>query len=855
MRGTDYQGAPPPPSATGGQGGERRVALVIGNGAYKQPGATLRNPPNDARDVAAALTRLGFDLLPTSSGSGWHQDVDLNSFGALLARFAISAHGAEMAVLYYAGHGIEVDGTNYLVPISADLDHVGALKWQTRSLPDVLAALEGASKLRLLILDACRNNPFAQSMRGLEGVRSFGASLRQPEPPGNTLVFYAARHGTTAKDGAPGGNSPFATALLRHIEKPDLELLHMFGEVADDVRELTANIQEPYLYGTKGRALIYLKRSLGAMDKGHESPRATKDSSSELLAWSQSEWEKLKGRGDLRASEITLEDIERLSVFAATAVPFYAHDARKLVSKFVKTKLLAIEMMWTFREKREMPQADHLAMLEVIVASPAREYHAQAQRIMATIYVESAGDRQHNYDKARILLEEATAAGDAKAQVDLGLLYENDKWQLHDPAKSVDWYEKGAANGETYAMTRLGKLYEEGRGVPCDFEKAFEYYRRAAINGDLAGMGKLAGLYENGRGTLQDHASAREWYEKAIEKVSELDLDEDSAKIFEEKLANLNGPAKPNAASLPSRTFAVRVGTGANDTTVLLSPGEIIKDADFSPEMVLVPPGKFWMGSREGEGRASERPRHAVTIAHPLLVGKYPITFDEWDAFDQAEGIVDISVTEIRTESGVFFKKTNKTWQENRRKYTPEDLGWGRGRRPVINVSWSDALAYVKWLTKVTGKNYRLLSEAEWEYACKAGTETAYSFGETIMKSQAQFSEGERGSATHTVEVNRFPSNAFGLYDMHGNVKEWVEDGWSETYEGAPSNGEAVDEPYADRISKVVRGGSWSSTADELRSAFRGHHHANGRVTWCGFRVASPLVGRRQLVRLSPLPS
>jgi formylglycine-generating enzyme required for sulfatase activity len=224
-----------------------------------------------------------------------------------------------------------------------------------------------------------------------------------------------------------------------------------------------------------------------------------------------------------------------------------------------------------------------------------------------------------------------------------------------------------------------------------------------------------------------------------------------------------------------------------------------------APKMVVIPAGSFMMGSNDGEGDADEHPLHKVTIPQALAVGKYPVTFDEWDAAVAAGGL----------------------------SYKPSDQGWGRGRRPVINVSWSDAQDYIKWLSAATGQTYRLLSEAEWEYACRAGTATAYSAGDSITGAQAQL------SSTKTVEVGSFPANAYGLHDMHGNVWEWCEDCWNATYDGAPSDGSAWT--AGDCAWRVLRGGSWNVNPSHLRSANRVRYIAGNRDYYNGFRVARTL--------------
>jgi formylglycine-generating enzyme required for sulfatase activity len=241
-----------------------------------------------------------------------------------------------------------------------------------------------------------------------------------------------------------------------------------------------------------------------------------------------------------------------------------------------------------------------------------------------------------------------------------------------------------------------------------------------------------------------------------------------------------------------------------------LQPGANItphfEDRPTALEMVVILPGKFMMGSPEGEGYNHEHPQHKIIIASPFAVGRFPVTFDEWDAAVAAGGV----------------------------KHTPDDSGWGRGRRPVINVSWEDAQAYVGWLSsRLPGKTYRLLSEAEWEYCCRAGTTTAYSVGDTIGKKHAQFSESK------TVEVASFPSNPWGLHGMHGNVWEWCKDSWHPTYNGACKDGSTWK--GGDAFLRVRRGGSWGDDPRNLRSAARGSGRPDCRGNDTGFRVARTL--------------
>jgi formylglycine-generating enzyme required for sulfatase activity len=256
------------------------------------------------------------------------------------------------------------------------------------------------------------------------------------------------------------------------------------------------------------------------------------------------------------------------------------------------------------------------------------------------------------------------------------------------------------------------------------------------------------------------------------------------------------------------------------------APTPPVRMALLVPEMVRIPQGRFMMGSPSSEkGRKGhEGPQHEVRIDYAFELGKYPVTFAEWDAA-LAEGA---KLNSPRTKLNVL-----------------RDFGWGRGRRPAINVSWQDAQTYIAFLNDQSGLNgrsdrYRLPSEAEWEYACRAGTTTRWSFGddEARLGEYAWFwtnAGGETGGAkTHPIGEKQ--PNPLGLHDMHGNVMQWVQDCWHPTYDGAPINGSAwTTESCAER---VLRGGSWLGRADDVRSANRTRMTASDHGNRFGFRIA-----------------
>src|SRR5450631_2614491 len=224
---------------------EKLVALVLGNSAYQNV-APLPNPVNDGAVIADTLKQAGFDVVDS------RRDLPAAETRRALRDFADRARDADIAVVYYAGHGMEVDGTNYLIPVDAKLERDTDVYDEAFSLDRILLAIEPAKRLRLVILDACRDNPFAKGMRRTIASRSIGRGLAKIEPMSpNTLIAYSAKAGSTALDG-DAKNSPFTLALAQHLTTPGLDVRRAFGFVRDDVMKVTSNRQEPFVYGSLG---------------------------------------------------------------------------------------------------------------------------------------------------------------------------------------------------------------------------------------------------------------------------------------------------------------------------------------------------------------------------------------------------------------------------------------------------------------------------------------------------------------------------------------------------------------------------------------------------------------------------
>ena len=252
----------------------------------------------------------------------------------------------------------------------------------------------------------------------------------------------------------------------------------------------------------------------------------------------------------------------------------------------------------------------------------------------------------------------------------------------------------------------------------------------------------------------------------------------------------------------------VALGTGTG-----FEPGAVFRDCAQCPELVVVPPGTFRMGDLTGGGDVDEAPVRTVTFAQPFAVARYETTFAQWDAC--------VAAGECR--SGV------------------RDIGFGRGDRPVILVSWKDAKAYTAWLSRVSGKQFRLPTEAEWEYVARAGSETRYPWGDAIGRGNANCDEcGSSWDDERTAPAGSFPANAFGVHDTIGNVYEWVEDCGRADYAGAPADG-SVWEPEGACAWRVMRGGSWLSLPRASRPANRVRVPDAFQDINVGFRVARSL--------------
>ena len=379
---------------------EKRVALIIGNSSYDKV-ARLANPANDAALVADTLKSAGFDDVSL------RRDLKIADMRRALRDFVDKSRDADVAVIYYAGHGIEVDGVNYLVPVDAVLERDIDIYDEALSLERVLVSVEPARKLRLVILDACRDSPFTRSMKRTMASRAIGRGLAKVEPTSpNTLIAFASKAGSTASDG-DGKNSPFTTALINHVTKPGLDLRKAFGYVRDDVLKSTGNKQEPYVYGSLGGDDLALVPAKPTVTGPQADPQASVRRDYELALQA----------GDRDAWEAFLQ---------AYPDGFYAN-----LAKVQLKKIAAEETRITASERARQAEQEKARL--------ATEGARQAEQAKAAAAAKKAEDARIAAEKAKLVEQEKAAAAERARQA------EQEKVRLAaEKAKQIE-QEKAAA--------------------------------------------------------------------------------------------------------------------------------------------------------------------------------------------------------------------------------------------------------------------------------------------------------------------------------------------------------------------------------------------------------------------------
>lgn len=631
---------------------EQRLALVIGNNAYKD--APLKNPVNDARAMATTLRQLGFEVIALEDASAKRMQQAILDFGGKLKTGGVG-------LFYYAGHGVQVRGQNYLVPVDAEIGSEAAVRFEAVAVESITEQMgEAANRVNIVILDACRNNPFERRLRGASrGLAAMDAAR-------GTLVAYATAPGSVALDG-DGENGLYTSELLKVLGEPDLKAEEVFKRVRAGVVKHSGGKQTP--------------------------------------------WE---------SSSLTGDFVFNFTVNVTTPAPSAGFDERQI----------------------------ELAYWNSIKDSA----HSDAFRAYLEQYPKGSFATLARLKLAELASKPPPAADVAPRQDQQTMAMPN----LVEPAMpTVD------GDAMTCAVLRTSAS-----------RAAFEEYLHAFPQGQCAGFARMRLTELAPAGSSADHPA----------------------------VTMLAPPAEPPPRPPPSPTTPA---------------GTVFRDCPECPEMVVVPLGRFLMGSPQGEpGRQDdEGPQHLVIVPQAFAVGRYEVTFAQWDACVAGGGCDG---------------------------YRPKDQGWGRDRRPVTNVSWHDARHYVEWLARKTGRPYRLLTEAEWEYAARGGTASAYWWGDRNAYNKANCDGCTAKASGRTLPAGSFAPNPFGLYDTAGNVAEWVEDCFTVYTEASAVATVAVTQDTC--TNRMLRGNDWSFPRDTSRSAYRRSYMAEERHHTFGLRVGLSLL-------------
>ncbi|MDQ0319699.1 TPR repeat protein [Pararhizobium capsulatum DSM 1112] len=544
-----------------------RVALLIGNEKYEAT-SQLNNPANDVELMKTAFEQAGFDSVTTV------HDVDRAAMVRALRDFEDVATGAEVAIIYYSGHGMEMNGENYLLPVDVTLKSDKDVEDEAVPLERAQRSLEGATRLKLVILDACRNNPFEQSMSRSISTRAVSRGLARVEPESaDLLIAFASKAGTVAMDGE-GKNSPFATALAKYLTEPGVDVRIALGKVRDEVVNVTNRGQEPFVYGSLGGAQIFLNikeininvttnggaqevspngQSAAAADWQNIRDLADKElievflqkhsgdpvykmlAEKKLKLLTEAEqttsvspdeiaWEALKQSTDAAALTRFIERYPDSSHKAEAETQIAALEPKKglNISETGKDTQASRDCYLLAGEPQSMPGFLGVNFLKIdserALTACAQAVNENPDDMMLVNMLGRAYDAGRNYAEARRTYQKAADGGNMYALTNLAWfsIYGTDGAVDIDAGKAM--FEQAAKAGNPYAQASLGWLYREGYGgVAQEFAQSKELYEASAAQGYANAMATLGWFYREAKGVPQDYAASLKWYIKAAD--------------------------------------------------------------------------------------------------------------------------------------------------------------------------------------------------------------------------------------------------------------------------------------------------------------------------------------------------
>jgi TPR repeat protein len=492
-------------AAAHAQQAEHRVALVIGNAGYQHV-ERLGNPGNDARLIADTLKQSGFTLV----GGGAQLDLDKSDFDRLVQEFGKQIQGADVALFYYAGHGMQVDNTNWLVPVDANPTRQQDLDFQMVNAELVLKQMDGANtRLNILILDACRNNPFANL-----GTRGVAGGLAQMKAPDGTMISFATQPGNVAVDGT-GADGPYAAALAEAIRKPGLDIFHLFNQVGLSVKQATQGNQQPWVSSSPIDGEFYFSRTEAAADDAAIpaiEPVAAKPSATQVPPEPT-----VQATRDLAEKGQAAAQID-LGINYAKGIGVQKDYATSLqwFQKAADQGDAHAQFYVGLIHERGYSVPHSYATALIWYRKSAEQNFPAAQIAMARFYARGLGVPRDRAQQV-MWLRRAAEQDNALAEFILGNLYRLGIGVPKEPATAAQWYQRAVAKDYGPAEARLGLMYMHGFGVQKDYAQSMQLLHRAADKTNALAQNGLGELYVHGSGVPRDYAQALHWFRLAAD--------------------------------------------------------------------------------------------------------------------------------------------------------------------------------------------------------------------------------------------------------------------------------------------------------------------------------------------------
>jgi hypothetical protein len=484
---------------------EKRVALVIGNSAYRAVPA-LPNPASDAKLMSDTLLSLGFFVV----GGGAQTDLDKTSFDDALQKFGRELNGADVALFYYAGHGVETHGLNYLVPVDAHPQDEADVFMQMVGISGILDQMEkSGTRINLVLLDACRDNPFRD-----HGVRSASGGLAQMPAPVGTLISFATQPRSVSLDGVDG-HSPYTRALATAMQRPGSGLFKTFNEVGLAVEKATGGSQLPWVSSSPISGNFYFAGKPAVVEaKPAPIPSVAPAPAAPVE-------EARLSPADDRLGHDLITDCDRLA-----AMPFDNGHVASLPGVEVDKMNITAATAACNDAIARYPDVPRFVFEAGRVATARKDWakrlyeqaaaagYAMAMNNIGSIYEGDEGFPR-SYAEAFRWYGKAVAAGEPIAMIDQGWLYEKGLGVARDPVEAARLYGVAAKAGIPDGMNNLGLLYLRGTGVKRDYAEARRLFEQATAMGDAAALNNLGIIYKEGDGVPRSLAAARQWFEKA----------------------------------------------------------------------------------------------------------------------------------------------------------------------------------------------------------------------------------------------------------------------------------------------------------------------------------------------------